>query len=125
MLDRSVTIVVSSDEPQPVRLAAEDLAGDFAKVLGARPNIVTRVEGAGQQAIVVSELDRLSSAMRPKGLGAPESFSIAAAGAAGSKHTVVLCGLICAAPSMRFTSSLRSIWDRSDVLLDRSPAPAS
>ena len=46
MLDRSVTIVVSSDEPQPVRLAAEDLAGDFAEVLGTRPNIVTRVEDA-------------------------------------------------------------------------------
>ena len=34
MLDRSVTIVVSSDEPQPVRLAAEDLAGDFAEGAG-------------------------------------------------------------------------------------------
>jgi hypothetical protein len=92
MLDRSVAIVVSSDEPQPVRLAAEDLAGDFEKVLGTRPNIVTRVEDAGQQAIVVSELDRLSPGMRPRGLSAPESFSIAAAGASGSKHTVVLCG---------------------------------
>jgi hypothetical protein len=101
------------------------LAGDFEKVLGTRPQIVTRMEDAGQELVVVSELNQLSPGMRPRGLSAPESFSIAAAGAAGSKHTVVLCGLICAAPSMRFTSSLRSIWDRSDVLLDRSRIPAS
>jgi len=92
VLDRSVTIVVSSDEPGPVRLAAEDLAGDFAKLLGTRPNIVTRMEDAGQQTIMVGELGNLSPALRPKGLSAPESFSIAAAGASGSKHTVVLCG---------------------------------
>ena len=41
---------------------------------------------------MVSELDQLSPGMRPKGLSAPESFSIAAVGASGSKHTVVLCG---------------------------------
>ena len=89
MLDRSVTIVVSSAEPGPVRLAAEDLAGDFAKVLGTRPNIVTRVEDAGQQRIVVGELGQLPPAMPPKGLSAPESFSIAAAGGSGSTHTEV------------------------------------
>jgi hypothetical protein len=66
VLDRSVTIVVSSDEPGPVRLAAEDLAGDFAKVLGTRPNIVTRVQDAGQEAIVVGELDNLSPACGPR-----------------------------------------------------------
>ena len=68
MLDRSVTIVVSSDEPEPVRLAAEDLAGDFEKVLGARPNIVTRVEDAGQQAIVVGELGNLSPGDAAQGI---------------------------------------------------------
>ena len=68
MLDRSVTIVVSSDEPGPIRLAAEDLASDFEKVLGTRPKIVTRMEDAGPQTIVVGELDQLSPGDAAQGL---------------------------------------------------------
>jgi hypothetical protein len=121
VLDRSVTIVVSSDEPGPVRLAAEDLAGDFAKVLGTRPNIVARVEDAGQKAIVVGELGNLSSASCPKGLSAPESFSIAAACALAANTRSCCAGLTCAAPSMRFISFPRSIWGSIRCITGPSP----
>ncbi len=90
-LDSSVAIVVGVDEPGPVQLAAADLANDFEKVLGARPRIVTRMEDAGPEAVVVGEADKLPPAIRPKGLNAPESFSIAA-GVSRRGHVVVLCG---------------------------------
>jgi hypothetical protein len=90
-LDHSVTILVSGDEPGPVQLAVADLASDFEKVLGSRPNIVTRMEDAGPETILVGEVDKLPSAMRPTGLTAPESFSIAA-DMNRRGHMVVLCG---------------------------------
>jgi Glycosyl hydrolase family 115/Glycosyl hydrolase family 67 N-terminus len=90
-LDHSVTILVSGDEPGPVQLAVADLASDFEKVLGRRPNIVTRMEDAGPETILVGEVDKLPSAMRPKGLTAPESFSIAA-DMNRRGHVVVLSG---------------------------------
>jgi Glycosyl hydrolase family 115 len=79
VLDSRVTILRSPDEPMPVRRAVEDLANDFAKVLGRRPRIVTRDADAGPMTILVGERSKLPQGMEPNGLTAPETFSISLA----------------------------------------------
>lgn len=89
VLTSPVRIVVGADEPQPVRLAADDLASDFAKVLGVRPQVT---DGSGQghrPEILIGEARLLPQDVQPRNLTAPESFSIAVA---GSPRQVVLSG---------------------------------
>ncbi len=76
VLDSNVTIVRSPDETLPVRKAIADLQGDFAKVFGATPRILTRAQSAGALTVVVGTYAELPTAMRPAGTTAPESFSI-------------------------------------------------
>lgn len=83
-LDARVTIVVGADEPEPVRLAANDLANDFNKVFGTRPKIAAQA-AAGSAAVLIGEAaklpkDKLPKDRRPANVGAPESFSIAVSG---------------------------------------------
>ncbi len=54
MIDGSVTIVESADEPRPVRRATEDLLSDFGKVFGQTPSLANHMEGSGQLAILIS-----------------------------------------------------------------------
>jgi len=82
-----VTLVLAPGEPQPVREAANDLASDFQKVFGTKPAIADRA--AGGISITIGEAERLPEAMRPSGLSAAESFSIAAHPA---DHAIVLAG---------------------------------
>ncbi len=72
VLDASTVIVVGADQPGPVMEAARDLASDFEKVIGRAPRIVQRREDPRSPAIVIAGGKT----------GAPESFSIAAAGGA-------------------------------------------
>ena len=76
-LDSRVTILLSADEPGPIQQAAQDVANDFEKVLGSKPRIVSREGDAGPTTILVGERAKLPEAVRPEGLTAPESFSIA------------------------------------------------
>ncbi|HEY4077229.1 MAG TPA: glycosyl hydrolase 115 family protein [Rhizomicrobium sp.] len=76
VLDTRLVILERVDAPGPVKKAAEDLAGDFEKVLGVRPRIVTSDPGSGPVVEVGA----------PTGGGA-ESFSIGARG-----NHVVLAG---------------------------------
>ncbi len=76
VLDSKVVILERPDAAGPVRKAADDLAGDFEKVLGTRPHIVASDPGAGPVVEIA-----------PYAGGAPESFSIAARG-----NHVVLSG---------------------------------
>ncbi|HXB53008.1 MAG TPA: glycosyl hydrolase 115 family protein, partial [Rhizomicrobium sp.] len=73
-IDAHTVIVESPDAPGPVKKAADDLAGDMAKVFGSRPQIVAHADGA---AIEITA---------PTG-GSTESFAIAARG-----NHVVLSG---------------------------------
>ncbi len=79
-LDARLTIVVGSDEPGPVHLAANDLAGDFEKVFGVKPKIADHA-GAGKGAtVLIGEAVKLPDDKPPANLSDPESFSIAASG---------------------------------------------
>ena len=73
-IDAHTVIIESPDAPGPVKKAADDLAGDMAKVFGTRPQIVAQASGP---AIEIAS---------PTG-GATESFAIAARG-----NHVVLSG---------------------------------
>jgi len=95
ILDATATIFLSLEEPAPLQEAAKDLQSDFAKVLGKKPGIVTRIEDAGPVAIAIGEKSKLPEGLRPKGLEEPESFSIAVARSAEEsqpRKVVLLAG---------------------------------
>ena len=75
----STQIVVSPGEPVAMRHAAEDLAGDFEKVLGWKPPIVVQPATSAEATIVIGEAATIPESIRPRGLTAPESFSISTA----------------------------------------------
>lgn len=75
-VDRNTVLLVSPDEPMPVRHAVEDLAADMTKVFGAMPQSTTDAQHAGAVALVIGK-DQLPGVARPPGKDpAPESFSI-------------------------------------------------
>ena len=79
VLDSTVTILESADAPVPVQQAAEDLAVDFARVVGAKPRIVHREEDTGPLTIFISQQSKLPESLRHTGVSEPESFSISVA----------------------------------------------
>ncbi len=81
-LDARLTIVVAAGEPEPVRLAANDLADDFQKVFGIRPKIAGQAGSDRSDAatVLIGEAAMLPRDRRPAQAGAPESFSIAVSG---------------------------------------------
>ncbi|MGO8757288.1 MAG: glycosyl hydrolase 115 family protein [Terracidiphilus sp.] len=54
-IDGAVTIVVSSQEPAAVHRAATDLRSDLARVFGQTPRLVSRLEDAGPDAILIAQ----------------------------------------------------------------------
>jgi len=85
-LDARLTIVVGSNEPGPVRRAAEDLASDFGKVFGSKPKLEPQADGTGTT-VLIGESQKLPETMRPENVTETESFSIAA-----KDKTLVLAG---------------------------------
>jgi hypothetical protein len=79
LLDSNLTILVHAGTSEPIQKAAEDLATDFQKVLGNRPNIINREEESGGTTILIAEQSKLSESMRRVRLNDPESFSISIA----------------------------------------------
>jgi hypothetical protein len=79
ILDSTVTLLLGPEEPLPIVQAAQDLAGDFEKVLGKTPRIVHRREDAARVTILIGCQSKILEGMRPAGLTEPESFSISAA----------------------------------------------
>jgi hypothetical protein len=67
-LDSHVTILEPANAAGPVHKAAEDLAGDFEKVLGTRPRIVSSAAEAGADVVEIATRTG----------GAPESFALSA-----------------------------------------------
>lgn len=85
-LDSSVTILVDGAEPAPVRLAAEDLAGDLERVFGAKPSLVNRAADAGPTTILIGHKSELINRLDPTPLPNTESFSISTATAHWTKR---------------------------------------
>ena len=50
---REVKIILAENEPSPLRLAVETLTGDFEKVMGAKPIIVSELSDSNNPAIVI------------------------------------------------------------------------
>jgi hypothetical protein len=78
VVDPAVTILVGSDEPQPVAKAADDLANDFEKVMGKKPAIVGTIADAGPVTILIGYRSKLVADLHPAALTGQESFSISA-----------------------------------------------
>jgi hypothetical protein len=76
VLDRTVTLLLSAEEGEPIQKAAEDLAADLQAVFGTRPKIIHRKEDSGPLTIFIGEQPNLPGEIRPTTLRAPESFSI-------------------------------------------------
>ena len=94
-LDAQTTIVMSSEEPEPVQHAAEDLATDMAAVFGKRPPIVSTLNDAGETAIIIGEQPKLPEELKIRGVSGPESFVIASRtlnSAGRSRVAVILAG---------------------------------
>lgn len=116
-LDASVTILESANASGPVRLATEDLASDFEKVLGAKPKIVTAVEDAGPLTIVVAEPGKLPSGVRIASPSGTEAYSISVEAAKLGKKSareIVLAG-----SDMRGT--IYAIYEFSEKVLGVDP----
>jgi len=101
MVTSNVTLLESPGESLPVRLAAQDLQNDFARVFGVRPRIVTRRRDAGPVTIMIGQEAQIPSDMLPAGTATsgavaspPESFSISVRKADWNPDTraVVLTG---------------------------------
>jgi Glycosyl hydrolase family 115 len=95
ILDSTVSILLSPDEPGPVARAAQDLQSDFAEVLGKSPRIIHSMPDAGSAVILIGEQSKIPEGMRSGDLTEPESFSISvvhAEGKAQPTHVVLLAG---------------------------------
>lgn len=120
VITSQVTLLESANAPLPVRLAAQDLQDDFARVLGARPRIVTRPQDAGPATIMIGEEAQIPRGMLPararQQTSKPESFSISVRRADWSPaaHAVVLTG-----PDLRGT--LYAIYQFSQDYLGVDP----
>jgi hypothetical protein len=86
VLDSTVTIFQSSDEPESVQKAVNDLARDLELVLGKRPKVVNREEDAGAVTILAGEQGKLPEVLRPGNLSGAESFSISVRIANWNEH---------------------------------------
>jgi hypothetical protein len=118
VLDGSTTLLVSPEEPGPVQRAAEDLAADFQKVFGKRPNIVKTREEAGAKAIWIGQASKLPETVRPAGLGSAESFSISTPAADGSKRGASVVVLLSGADAR---GTLYAIYEFSERYLGVDP----
>lgn len=87
-LNSKATILVDASQPQPIRLAAQDLASDMQKVFGAAPQIVSTPAQAGPVSIVLGDED--PGAAPADHDTKPEAFSITSGGS--SPHVIRLAG---------------------------------
>jgi hypothetical protein len=76
VLDSSSVLLVDTAEPGPIQEAAKDLAGDFEKVFGKRPRIVTRAQDAAPVTVVIGLQSAIVRNLRTDRPAQPESFSI-------------------------------------------------
>ena len=75
VIDSSVTIVESAEEPGPVRRATDDLRNDFLKVFGQTPGLVSTLEDAGPVAILIADRSRVHAGIKCTMPSDPESFA--------------------------------------------------
>lgn len=120
VLDATVTIIQTPDEPEPVRRATENLANDFQSVLGTRPTIVDDADddNVARSAILIGEQSKIPQRLRRASLTGPESFSISVHVAEGNKkHPAKL--IVLSGADMRGT--IYAIYQFADKYLGIDP----
>jgi Ni/Co efflux regulator RcnB len=91
-IDGSTVLVEAAGEPGPVHRATEDLRRDFARVFGRAPRMVTRLEDAGQNAILIAQTDHLPAGVGCAAARGTEAFSFSVARAdSGAAPRRVVC----------------------------------
>lgn len=60
----AAAIFVPATEPECVRLAAEDLAGDVGKIVGRKPQVVTELEACGADAVVIASAEHSAELLK-------------------------------------------------------------
>ena len=117
LINSNASIVVGSEEPGPVKKAAEDLQSDFEKVFGSKPRIVPNLADAGGAAILIGERAELPEALRPAGLTDRESFSISVPSSAAKARPAKI--VLLAGADMRGT--IYAIYEFSQEYLGVDP----
>lgn len=79
VIDSSVTLVESAQEPGPVHRATQDLLSDFAKVFGQSPKLVERLEDAGPVAILIADRSSLPAGIKCSTSTDTETFAFSIA----------------------------------------------
>lgn len=93
VVDGGTTIFVPSEEPRPVQRAAQDLADDFNKVFGKRPQITHDPQAVRSASIVIGAKSTLPHTVDTSALTEPESFLISTVSGPGrAAHAVYLVG---------------------------------
>lgn len=90
IINSSVTLVESAQEPAAVRRATEDLRGDFAKVFGQKPRLASSLDQAGPVAILIADRSNLPAEAECKTAADREAFAFSLSGF-GSTHRRVVC----------------------------------
>jgi len=92
VLNSSVTIVESAQEPDPVKRATQDLRHDFAKVFGSEPKLVTNLSEAGPVTILIAQRKNLPAGTDCASTTNREAFAFSIAGAGvGPTHRQIAC----------------------------------
>ena len=91
VINSSVTIVESGQEPGPIHRSTQDLVSDFTKVFGRAPKLVTSLEQAGPVAILISQRENLPAGVDCATTSDREAFAFSETSSAG-KHVVCLTG---------------------------------
>src|SRR5580692_2822800 len=83
-IDSSVTIVESAQETGPVKRATQDLLGDFTKVFGQAPKLVSTLEEAGPVAILIADRTRMPAGLQCATATDTEAFAFSTATVPGN-----------------------------------------
>ncbi len=91
VVNSSVSIVESAQEPGPIHRSTQDLVSDFTKVFGRAPKVVTSMDKAGPVAILIAQRENVPAGVDCATTQDSEAFALSETSTAG-KHVVCLTG---------------------------------
>ena len=91
VVDSSITIVESAQEPGPVRRAIDDLVSDFTKVFGQAPKLAGSIDEASPVALLIAENSHLPADVHCATTTDIETFAFSIAAAKTKAKRTVVC----------------------------------
>ncbi|HTA80732.1 MAG TPA: glycosyl hydrolase 115 family protein [Terracidiphilus sp.] len=91
VVDSSITIVESAQEPGPVRRATDDLVSDFTKVFGQAPKLAGSIDEASPVALLIAENSHLPADVHCATTTDIETFAFSIAAAKTKAKPTVVC----------------------------------